>query len=89
MSLPSPEPNVAHDVPNTRRIGTLVTSEEWWRDRYNDIAARGYRLRPRYDPHWEPSWINSRKDFYLVEDGQATIVRFVIFFSVSRLTGLH
>jgi hypothetical protein len=73
MSLPSPEPNEAHDVHNTRRIGTLAASEKWWRDRYNDIVARGYKLRPRYDPHWEPSWIKSRKDFYLVEDGQTTI----------------
>jgi len=59
---------------HTRRTGTLVKSEEWWRDHYYDIERRGYKLRPRYEPHWEPSWIKSKKDFYSVEDGQALIV---------------
>lgn len=58
----------------TRRTGTLVKSEEWWRDHYYDFERRGYKLRPRYDPLWEPSWIKSKKDFYSVEDGQALIV---------------
>ena len=63
------------EVPTrTRRTGTLVKSEEWWRDNYYDIERRGYKLRPRYDPLWEPSWIKSKKDFYSVEDGQASIV---------------
>ncbi|KAH9970468.1 hypothetical protein BJV74DRAFT_259645 [Russula compacta] len=62
----------------TRQRGTLVTSEEWWRDHYNDIERRGYRLRSRYHPLWEPSWVKSRKDFYSVEDGQATITRAVM-----------
>ncbi|KAH9023964.1 hypothetical protein EDB85DRAFT_2075234 [Lactarius pseudohatsudake] len=44
----------------------------WWRDHCNDIADRGYRLRPRYHPQWEPSWFNKGKDFYTVEDGQVT-----------------
>ena len=59
----------------TRQAGTLVQSEVWWRDRYRDIEKHGYKLRPRYDPLWEPSWIESKKDFYKVEDGQANIVR--------------
>jgi hypothetical protein len=58
-----------------RRAGTLVKSEEWWRDHYQDLESHGYKLRSRYDPSWEPSWIESGKDFYAVEDGQATIVR--------------
>jgi hypothetical protein len=81
MSLLLPETNVvAHDNSSTRRIGTLVKGEEWWRDRYHDIEAQGYRLRPRYHPLWEPSWIKSGKEFYSVEDGQATIVRLSYFF---------
>jgi hypothetical protein len=59
---------------STRRAGTLVKSEEWWRNHYADIGKHGYKLRPRYHPLWEPSWIASKKDFYKVEDGQATIV---------------
>lgn len=62
----------------TRRAGTLVTSEEWWRDHYVDIERHGYKLRPRYDPLWEPSWIQSKRDFYKAEDGQATITRAVM-----------
>lgn len=57
-------------------------TERWWRDRYDEIAERGYELRPRYRPNWQPSWLKSGKDFYNVEDGQATIVRLpaIIFF---------
>jgi hypothetical protein len=72
-----PLPGVV-DVPqapiHTRRTGTLVKSEEWWRDHYYDIEIHGYKLRPRYHPLWEPSWIRSNKDFYSVEDGQPMIV---------------
>ncbi|KAH9954057.1 kinase-like domain-containing protein [Russula dissimulans] len=63
---------------NTRQAGTLVASEEWWRDHYNDIESHGYRLRPRYHPRWEPSWITSKKHFFAVEDGQPTITRAVM-----------
>jgi hypothetical protein len=67
----------------SRQIGGLVATEQWWRDRYNEIAERGYQLRPRYHPNWQPSWLKSGKDFYTVEDGQPTIVRVAViaFFS--------
>ncbi|KAF8494172.1 hypothetical protein F5888DRAFT_1719176 [Russula emetica] len=64
----------ATTAPN-RQVGTLVTTEQWWRDRYNEIAEHGYQLRPRYHPNWQPSWLESGKDFYTVEDGQPTIMR--------------
>ena len=64
----------------TRRAGTLVKTEEWWRDHYYDIERHGYTLRPRYHPLWVPSWIGSKKDFYKVEDGQANIVSLLYFF---------
>jgi hypothetical protein len=60
--------------PSLREIGGLFTSEVWWRDRYHDLEARGYRLRPRYHPDWQPSWKESGKDFFTTEDGQAAIV---------------
>lgn len=67
----------------SREVGALVPTEQWWRDRYNEIAEHGYKLRPRYHPNWQPSWLKSGKDFYTVEDGQATIVRVAVitFFS--------
>ena len=66
-----------------RQVGTLVTTEQWWRDRYYEIAEHGYHLRPRFHPDWQPSWLQSGKDFYTVEDGQPTIVRIavIVFFS--------
>jgi len=62
----------------TRQRGTLVKSEVWWRDHYYVILERGYKLRPRYHPLWEPSWKELKKDFFAVEDGQATITRAVM-----------
>ncbi|KAH9996930.1 kinase-like domain-containing protein [Russula vinacea] len=58
-----------------RTIGTLFKNEEWWRDQYYDIHNRGYELRPRYHPNWQPSWIRLGKDFFTVEDGQPSISR--------------
>ncbi|KAH9971427.1 kinase-like domain-containing protein, partial [Lactifluus volemus] len=52
--------------------------EKWWRDHYLSIETHGYKLRPRYHPDWEPSWIKAGKVFYEVEDGQATISRAVM-----------
>ena len=62
------------DLPR-REIGGLFRSEMWWRDRYRDLEAHGYRLRHRYHPDWKPSWKTSGKDFFDAEDGQPTIVR--------------
>ena len=75
-----PSPRIAtnsYSEPRDRQVGGLVMTERWWRDRYDAIAERGYELRPRYRPNWQPSWLKSGKDFYSVEDGQATIVRFL------------
>ncbi|KAI0296108.1 kinase-like domain-containing protein [Multifurca ochricompacta] len=55
-------------------LGVLYSSELWWRDRYHDIEACGYKLRPRYNPDWKPSWKKSGKDFFTTEDGQPTLV---------------
>jgi hypothetical protein len=74
--------NVYSESPG-RKPGTLVMTERWWRDRYDAISSRGYELRPRYRPDWEPSWLKSGKDFYTVEDGQPTIVRLTLLISPS------
>jgi hypothetical protein len=65
----------AYSETSPRQAGTLVMTERWWRDRYDEIAEHGYKLRPRYHPQWQPSWRESGKTFYTVEDGQPTIVR--------------
>jgi hypothetical protein len=78
MSASTARNGFAHNEPNNRQAGTLVMTERWWRDRYSDIAERGYRLRPRYNPQWGPSWFRTGRDFYTAEDGQTTIVRVVV-----------
>ncbi len=50
--------------------GGLLRSETWWRDRYFDLETKGYRLRRRYHPDWEPSWKKSGKEMFDTEDGQ-------------------
>ena len=43
----------------------LYDSETWWRDRYELLESRGYRLRPRFKPGWIPSWTgNNRVPFF-------------------------
>lgn len=34
----------------------LLESEFFWVDIQPFLLSRGYRLRPRYDPAWIPSW---------------------------------
>ncbi len=78
QSASVPDLNERQGGLRTRQRGTLVNSELWWRDRYYDIQERGYKLRPRYHPRWEPSWNKLKKDFFSVEDGQATIVSSIV-----------
>ncbi|KAH8987529.1 kinase-like domain-containing protein [Lactarius hatsudake] len=78
QSAPVPNSNERQGGLGTRERGTLVKSELWWRDHFYDLEERGYKLRPRYHPRWKPSWINSKKDFFSVEDGQPTITRAVM-----------
>ena len=77
MSASTARNSFAYNKPtgNDRQQGTpVITPERWWQDRYNDIAEQGYRLHPRYNPQWVPSWFKT-------DSGQATIVRIVAFLS--------
>ncbi|KAH9166380.1 hypothetical protein EDB89DRAFT_1891407 [Lactarius sanguifluus] len=65
----------SYNKPNVRQAGTVMTTEQWWRDRYNVIAEQGYRLSPRYHPQWGPSWLETGKDLYTSEGGQVTTLR--------------
>ena len=67
-----PGATASGDAP--REPGTLFGRELWWRDHYQVLEGRGYRLRPRYRPDWVPSWKKSGKEFYTAEDGQPTPV---------------
>ncbi|KAI0077830.1 hypothetical protein K474DRAFT_1697485 [Panus rudis PR-1116 ss-1] len=39
-----------------------------WRDRAGYLRERGYILRPRYQPGWTPSWMNTNRDPHFCED---------------------
>ncbi|KII93067.1 hypothetical protein PLICRDRAFT_378476 [Plicaturopsis crispa FD-325 SS-3] len=46
----------------------LMPAEEMWRDLRPTLEARGYRLRPRYDANWKPSWLGTHIDPHWCED---------------------
>ncbi|KLO08592.1 hypothetical protein SCHPADRAFT_908516 [Schizopora paradoxa] len=39
--------------------GALEPWEIEWRDRFERLKAKGYILRPRFRPGWQPSWLRS------------------------------
>ena len=78
MASISSRPHSGPADPENRDIGTLFRSEVWWRDHYDDIKLCGFQLRPRYRPGWVPSWRESNKDFFSVEDGQPCLVSAVL-----------
>ncbi|KAF9475438.1 hypothetical protein BDN70DRAFT_883694 [Pholiota conissans] len=44
------------DATTTQRY-KISSGERFWVDLQPFLLSRGYRLRPRYDPNWKPSWI--------------------------------
>ncbi len=52
----------------------LFKDEFFWRDHQPWLADSGYMLRPRYRPDWEPSWLKSKKNPLVCEDGQSPLV---------------
>lgn len=75
MASINPRPHSGPVDQESRDIGTLFRSEVWWRENYDDIKLCGYQLRSRYRPGWVPSWRESNKDFFSVEDGQPCLLR--------------
>ena len=53
----------------------LTNHELWWRDHYDFLERRGYRLRPRYRPGWIPSWKSNGKSSVDCEDSIRLSVR--------------
>jgi len=53
----------------------LTASEKWWRERYQFLESRGYRLRERYRPGWVPSWQGTGRSKGQFEDGWFSFVR--------------
>ncbi|KAI0077834.1 hypothetical protein K474DRAFT_1674588 [Panus rudis PR-1116 ss-1] len=54
-------------------VYNLASWEVEWRDRAIFLRSRGYLLRPRYQPGWQPSWINTNRDPHFCEDSIRTM----------------
>lgn len=52
----------------------LLPHEIFWRERYVFLESRGYKLRPRFDPNWVPSWIGTNRDPDFCEDSVISMV---------------
>ena len=61
----------------------LLPQEKWWRRRYEYLEKRGYRLRPRYEPNWKPSWLEPGASRLFCEDNYANTVDYETFLTNS------
>ncbi|KAG6808235.1 hypothetical protein H0H93_000387 [Arthromyces matolae] len=63
--------------------GKLLNSEKHWVHYQPFLLSRGYKLRPRYDPNWEPSWkgsdMSSPYDVFQYEDARTPIMNRISF----------
>ena len=48
--------------------------EYFWVDHQLFLLSCGYKLRPRYDPAWVPSWKHKDIPWYLCEDSNGLVV---------------
>ncbi|TRM59175.1 hypothetical protein BD626DRAFT_572768 [Schizophyllum amplum] len=56
----------------------LWDEEKWWIARRPWLASLGYKLRPRYQPGWKPSWYGTNRLRLTAEDGYAPFSRGVL-----------
>lgn len=62
-------------------VYNLIPSEVFWQSRQQFLEKKGYILRHRYRPGWEPSWLGTDRDPTYCEDS--------ILLSVSRSLSTH
>lgn len=63
------------NVPRKYYDGELAPYEEFWRDLSPWLEERGYKLRPRYQLGWKPSWAGTDNFLDDCEDGVIPRVR--------------
>jgi hypothetical protein len=83
-------PNVPPDQ-NTYNAD-IRPHERFWVDQQPFLLSRGYKLRPRYDPAWVPSWQrpgNEGEFPIFFEDGSGLLVSTFSRFCTSLLMALH
>ncbi len=54
--------------------GKLTINEIFWRDHCVWLRECGYKLRPRFQPDWIPSWTGTDKMSILCEDSERELV---------------
>nr|VWP00762.1 Pheromone processing endoprotease KexB (EC [Ganoderma boninense] len=54
--------SLAHSISASVDLTRLSEPEAWWRDHQQWLEERGYMLRPRYHPGWQPSWITDPQE---------------------------
>ncbi|KAF9803611.1 hypothetical protein IEO21_09627 [Rhodonia placenta] len=79
------------NVPRKYYDGELAPYEEFWRDLSPWLEERGYKLRPRYQLGWKPSWAGTDNFLDDCEDGVIPRVHgsFVVFKPVSTKDHPH
>lgn len=63
-----------------------TVGEKYWAQLQGWLEEKGYKLRPRFQPNWVPSWPKTEEDFRRHEDGQVHHVRKFLSYSRSRLS---
>jgi hypothetical protein len=53
----------------SEQFAILDRKERWWRDISSVLETYGYRLRPRYQPDWQASWLTTGEAHWFCEDG--------------------
>ena len=66
-----------------REPGSIGAHETWWVERQEALECAGYMLRPRYRPHWQPSWAGTNKFHFRCEDGLSQTVSVGIILSTA------
>ncbi|KAF5380184.1 hypothetical protein D9615_006183 [Tricholomella constricta] len=69
----SPPPSVWELINRFAYPAKLKAWEEPWRDRYDFLVTKGYKLRPRYHPNWSASWMApgaKKNPVYMVLDAR-------------------
>lgn len=54
----------------------LLPHETFWRERYLFLESKRYKLRPRFNPAWKPSWLGTNRDPDFCEDSVISMVRY-------------
>ena len=74
-----------HEIPDVRRrISQVEPAEQWWVDHRAWLENRGYLLRSRFTPGWQPSWHDPKVNVDDAEDRFPADVCFTIRLCIHR-----